>query len=91
MFAAVQLLSRETPPLPLLDSMRLSPATRSLFIAAGSNAMETAFNRLFAGTLGSRASLWVAPQVEHTRASSRYPQEYERRVIDFFDATLQGR
>ena len=91
MFAAVQLFSGESPPQPLLDSMLAAPSTLFLFIAAGSNKMETAFNQLFANALGSRASLWIAPETEHTGAFSRYPQEYERRVIDFFDSVLLSR
>jgi dienelactone hydrolase len=91
MFAAVQLFSGESPPLPLLDSMLAASSTRFLLIAAGNNAMETAFNQHFAVTLGDRASLWIAPETEHTGALSRYPQEYEQRVIEFFDSALWAR
>jgi pimeloyl-ACP methyl ester carboxylesterase len=90
MYAAVQLLSRQTPPRPLLDSMYASRPTRFLLIAAGGNELETAYNRLFAVVLGGRADLWVAPSVEHTGAFARYPQEYEQRLIQFFDAALLG-
>ena len=88
MFAAVQLISREAPPRPILDSMYAARTTRFLLVAAGRNELETAFNRLFAVILGGRASLWVVPGVEHTGAFSRYPQEYEQRLIEFFDAAL---
>jgi hypothetical protein len=88
MYLTVQLLSGETPPHPLLDSMITSGSTRFLLIAAGGDALETSFNQLFATTLGSRASLWIAPQVEHMGAFPRYPQEYEQRVIAFFESGL---
>jgi hypothetical protein len=88
MFAAVQLLSGESPPKPLLNAMLASQSTRFLLIAVGRNELETSFNQLFAGALGSRANVWIAPETGHTGAFSRYPQEYEQRVIEFFDAAL---
>ena len=50
--------------------------------------LEVAFNQLFADTVGARGALWVAPDAKHTGAFDRYPDEYERRVIDFLDARL---
>ncbi len=91
MYAAVRLLSGESPPLPLLESMLAASSTRFLFIAAGYNALETAFNRHFNDALGSRASLWIAPDTDHTGAFTRYPQEYEQRLIEFYDAALSAR
>ncbi|MEW6580880.1 MAG: alpha/beta fold hydrolase [Chloroflexota bacterium] len=89
MFATVQLLSGDDPPKPLLDSMTEAQSTAFLLIAAGSNALEVDFNTLFAETVGERATLWVAPDASHTGAFKRYPDEYERRVIEFFDAVLR--
>ncbi len=88
MYAAVRLLTGEQPPSPLLDSMVQSKSTRFLLIAAGQNKLETEFNQLFAGTLGSRASLWVVPGATHTGAFSLNPAAYEQRVIEFFQAEL---
>lgn len=88
MYTAVQLLSGEAPPKPLLDSMIEIEATQFLLIAAGQDALETAFNKMFADTLGSRASLWVAAETDHTGAFSTYLQEYGQRVIKFFDDAL---
>lgn len=88
MYAAVQLLSGDPPPRPLLDSMLATESTRFLLIAAGGNALETAFNQLFARALGSRASLWIAPAAEHMQAFSLYPDEYEQRLNDFFLSEL---
>ena len=90
MFLTVQALSGEQPPEPLLDSMLASPSRRFLLIAAGTNEQEIAFNQLFAQSVGERAALWIAPQAAHTGAFSRYPDEYEGRVIGFFDQILLG-
>jgi uncharacterized protein len=88
MFTAVQVLSGEQPPKPLLDSMVEAKSTRFLWIAAGANAQEVKFNNLFAEILGSRGSLWIASDASHIGAINRYPAEYEQRVVDFFDGTL---
>ena len=90
MFLTVQALSRERPPKPLLNSMLAASATRFLLVAAGTDAQEVAFNQLFAQSLGERASLWVAPEAAHTGAFSRYPAEYEERVIGFFDQAFMA-
>jgi dienelactone hydrolase len=90
MFATVQVLSGDDPPdPPLLDAMIAAESTRFLLIAGGSVALEVKFNALFADTLGARADLWVAPDASHTGAFKRYPDEYEQRVIAFFNATLR--
>lgn len=88
MYAAVQLFSGEAPPRPLLGSMVEADSTRYMLIAGGGDSQEVAFNELFADAVGERAELWVAPGVPHTGALARYPEEYERLVIGFFDAAL---
>lgn len=91
MYATVQILTGQEPPdPPLLESMQDAAGTRFLFIAGGSNDLEVDFNELFADTLGERSELWVAPDASHTGALSRYPEEYEQRVIGFFDGVLLG-
>jgi hypothetical protein len=84
MFATVQLLTGDAPPRPLLDSMVATKSTQFLLIAAGNNPLETSFNQLFVATLGNRASLWIAAGADHMTAFFLYPQEYEQRVISFF-------
>lgn len=88
MFAAVRLLTWQPPPPPLLDEMQRAGATSFLFIAAGENEQEVAFNEVFARTLGERATLWVVPGVAHTGAYAHDPAEYERRVLTFLDEHL---
>jgi fermentation-respiration switch protein FrsA (DUF1100 family) len=88
-YTAVRALTLQTPPRPLLGEMREAERTRYLLIAAGANELETKFNRYFAQEIGPRAELWVAPGAEHVGALSAYPEEYERRVVGFFDRELQ--
>ncbi len=89
MYAAVQLLSGQEPPLPLLDSMSQAGSIEYLLIAAGEDEMEVKFNELFAATLASRAQLWVALGAEHTGAFGLYPDVYEQRRIAFFNDRLK--
>lgn len=84
-YAAVQVLSGETPPVPLLDSMIAAPSTSYLFIAGGGDEREAAFNELFAAATPHRSRLWIAPSAPHTGAFGLYPDEFEQRVIAFFD------
>jgi pimeloyl-ACP methyl ester carboxylesterase len=86
MYATVELFSGERPPQPLLQSMVAAETSRFLLIAGGDNSLEVSFNRLFEQTLAGRAALWVAPEAGHIAAFYRYPQEYEQRVIAFFDS-----
>ena len=87
-YAAVQVLSGEAPPLPLLDSMLAAPSTSYLFIAGGANEREVAFNELFAASTSNQSQLWIAPAAPHTGAFGLYPGEYEQRVIAFFDRVV---
>lgn len=90
MYAAVQLFSGDQPPQPpLLASMQQSEAGHFLLIAAGNNALETAFNRLFGETLGARAVVWEVPGVDHTGAFAAQPAEYEKQVTAFFASALK--
>jgi len=40
--------------------------------------------------VGDRAELWIAPGGGHTKAWSRYPDDYAQRLLAFFDAQLLG-
>jgi pimeloyl-ACP methyl ester carboxylesterase len=88
MFATVQVIDGIKPPSPLLESIKEAETTRFLFIAAGNNEMEVAFNRMFKEILGSRADLWIAPNSEHTTAVQDYPEEYEKVITSFFSLDL---
>lgn len=88
MYATVQALSGDEPPKPLLASMLEAKSTTFLLIAGGANDLELKFNELFAETVGPRATLWVALDASHTGAFNRYPDEYEQRVMAFFNQAL---
>jgi pimeloyl-ACP methyl ester carboxylesterase len=83
----VSLFSGEQPPAPtLLESIQAAGTTQFMFIAAGNDEDEVAFNTLFHDAAPELSSLWVVPQVEHTGGFAAYPAEYEQRVISFLEA-----
>jgi pimeloyl-ACP methyl ester carboxylesterase len=89
MYAAVELLSGQTPPeWTLLDSIASSQSTRFLFIAAGNVEKESRYGDLFVKAAGGRASLWVVPGAGHTQGLFVQPEEYSSRVVGFFNETL---
>jgi fermentation-respiration switch protein FrsA (DUF1100 family) len=89
MFNSLRLFSGDKPPTPILDSITAADGTSFLLIAAGTSAEEIDYNTLFAEAIGEqRADLWIVPDAGHTAGFSRYPEDYEQRVIDFFEQTL---
>lgn len=88
LFFSVRLLSGEEPPKPLLDSITAAESTSFLFIAAGKKEAEIDYNELFLDAVGDRGTLWVIPNAGHTQGFSRVPDEYEQRVIGFFEQVL---
>ncbi len=44
--------------------------------------------RLLEASSNPQNQLWIAPQAEHVRAYKMYPEEYIKRVIEFFDSAL---
>jgi pimeloyl-ACP methyl ester carboxylesterase len=89
MYAAVRLLSGQTPPeQTIVDSIASANNTRFLFIAAGNVEKEARFGDLFAEAAGERASLWIVPGAGHTQGLFVQMQEYSSRVVGFFDEAL---
>lgn len=85
----VGILTGDSQPQPPLSESILSAETTSfLFIAAGEEDEEIAFNTFYHESVLDRSSLWIIPDVGHTAGFSRYPAEYEQRVVDFFKAQL---
>lgn len=85
MFATVQVIGGIKPPSPLLESIKQAENTRFLFIAAGNNEMEVAFNQMFLREVGDNAALWISEGSEHTTAIQDHPSEFEARLRQFFD------
>lgn len=62
-------------------------APRPVFLIGGTNDVRIPpenQERLFSAA-GEPKQLWIAPEADHLEARSLWPQEYEKRVIEFFD------
>jgi uncharacterized protein len=60
-----------------------------LFISTGQED-EQYFNRRFFEQAGPTAQLWELPDTGHVAGITTHPEEYSRRMLEFFDAHLLG-
>jgi hypothetical protein len=85
---AGRVFSGYSPGPPLEDSVaRISP-TPLLLIAAGGFPTEIDFNRHYAAVAKEPFEYWELPDVGHTAAVRERADEYEERVVGFFDEAL---
>ena len=88
--AAAAALSGDAPP-PSLEELvpRISP--RAVFlIYAGKGAGGEELQPQYYAAAGPPKTLWKITGARHTGGLAAVPQEYERRLIAFFDAVLLG-
>jgi predicted alpha/beta hydrolase len=86
MFTTIRVLSGDPPSRPLADQIRKITAP-TLLISAGT-AEERQFSDLYERAAAGRVEHWNLPDAHHTRAIHEHPDEYERRVVSFFDDAL---
>src|SRR5215207_9933349 len=85
---AMTVLTKQAPP-PGLTGLVNDIAPRPLLLIRGLAGQEQeALNRLYHDAAREPKALWEVPGAGHTAALSAQPQEYERRVIGFFDRAL---
>ena len=92
-YTAARVFSGASPGEPLEDLVSRVAPTPLLLIAAGQGIpQERDLNRIYAEAAREPVELWDLPEVSHTAAIRERSQDYERRVIGFFDeAMLQRR
>jgi pimeloyl-ACP methyl ester carboxylesterase len=89
MQSAMHLLSHEPPPPPLKELVtKIGP--RPVLLIAANIAMERDFMSLYQEVGGPSFEVWTIPEPKHVGAFDLHPQEYEQRVIAFFDDALLG-
>jgi hypothetical protein len=87
--AAVAVLADRRPPASLVDLVS-DIAPRALLLIRGLEGQPAeVLNREFLRAAGQPKELWEVPGAGHTAALSARPQEYERRVVAFFDRALE--
>jgi uncharacterized protein len=86
--AAVAVVSGTAPPPSLADLVaQISP--RPVFlIHAGEGAGGEELNPAYYRAASAPKTLWTIPNAGHVGGLEAQPQEYERRVVGFFDRTL---
>jgi uncharacterized protein len=92
-FLALQLgahavFSDQRPPPPLMELVpRIAPRPALLIWAPNGGNRET-MTVTYARLIGASASLWEIDDAPHIRGLATHPEEYERRVVGFFDRAL---
>jgi uncharacterized protein len=84
--ASVAVFSNQSPPDSLKDLA--ARAEEPLLIAAPNSAHGEELNRDYARAAGDNATLWEIPEAHHVGGLQARPEEYERRVVGFFDEAL---
>jgi hypothetical protein len=85
--AGIAVFSNRTPPANLKD-LAAKVEEPLLLIAAPEKGVGEELNRGYARAAGGSATLWEIPESTHVGGLAARPEEYERRVVGFFDEAL---
>jgi dienelactone hydrolase len=90
--AATRVFSDEPVP-PDLDDLVADIAPRSVLLVYGEHGQpqEIDLNPTFYESAGEPRDLWEVPGAGHIDGLHSQPEQYERRVIGFFDRAMPGR
>ena len=86
--ATMELISGESAPPPLKQMVRQIGPRRVLLIGS-SVSEERELMPLYANLGGASFDLWLIPEAKHVGGFDLHPEEYEQRVIAFFDGALR--
>jgi hypothetical protein len=86
--AGTALFSNTAPPTSLVDlTPRIAPRPVLMIWAPNGGNRET-MSTVYADQIGPSAEVWQIDDVKHIRGLQTHPEEYERRVVGFFDRAL---
>ncbi len=87
--AATAVFHDESPPASLVDlAAKVAPRPLLLMYSGEGQGGEVQLNPEFYRAAGEPKTLWEIPGAGHTSGIRAQPEEYERRVIAFFDQAL---
>ncbi len=86
--ASMMLFSNEDAPRSLVDLVPEIAPRPVLLIWAPNSPNQESLNTTYQRQIGSSADIWSLPDAPHVGGLKTRPEEYERRVIDFFDQAL---
>jgi dienelactone hydrolase len=76
---------------PIREQVKLIAPRSILFIAAGQAEYEISLAHRYADSAGPSAQVWEIPEAGHVGGIFARPQEYQQRMIEFFDQNLLGK
>jgi len=92
MTSGLVVFADQAVPPNLVDATRsLAPAHAFIIWGEDGQPAEKVLSPTYVHAAGGAASWWEVPGARHTRGIDAAPEEYERRVIAFFDSTLLSR
>jgi uncharacterized protein len=86
--ASIAVFANQSPPANLKELTGKIAPRPLLLIAAPNEGVGEELNRGYAKAAGKTATLWEIPESTHVGGLKARPEEYERRVVGFFDAAL---
>jgi uncharacterized protein len=89
--AALAVMSGTAPPPSLKELVPRITPRHVFFIYAGRGAGGEDYNPDYYAAAGAPKALWKIPEAGHTGGFQARPQQYEQRVIGFFDQALLER
>lgn len=87
--AAVAVFSNGAPPPKLADLVPKIAPRPTLFIWASKLSGVERMNPTYHRLAGRNSLIWELDDTRHIRGLATHPEQYEQRVISFFDAALQ--
>jgi dienelactone hydrolase len=88
-FGITDFLTDASPPTPLRSAVAAADDTEFLLITAGEVADEQHAARDIRAAAPDRVSVWNVEGADHTGGHDTLRDEWERRVIEFFDENLR--
>jgi fermentation-respiration switch protein FrsA (DUF1100 family) len=86
--ASIAVFSNQAPPPNLKDLAGKIAPTPLLLIAAPESKHGEDLNRGYDAAAGEPKALWKIPESGHVGGLDARPEEYERRVVGFFNEAL---
>jgi uncharacterized protein len=87
--ATMELISGEDTPPPLMD-MVTQIAPRDVLLIGSQVGEELDLMQRYKDLGGESFDIWFIPEEKHVGAYDLHPEEYEQRVVSFFDESLLG-
>jgi hypothetical protein len=86
----IDMFSQKPAPSPIKEIVSKITPRPILFIAGEDEWLEPALAQRYAATAGESASVWLVSNAIHLSAIFDHTEEYEQRMLSFYDENLLG-